>query len=46
MRMDMDVDRCGRRWSEHGGTVDDSARLQVCLDLEIFVQVYAVTIYY
>ena len=37
---------CRWMWSEHGGTVDDSARLQVCLDLEIFVRVYAATIYY
>ena len=45
---DVDADGCGCRWmwSEHGGTVDDSARLQVCLDLEIFVQVYPATIYY
>ena len=37
-RTDVDTDGCrhGWMWSEHGGTVDDSARLQVCLDLEIF----------
>ena len=29
-----------------GGTVDDSARVQVSLDLEIFVRVYAATIHY
>ena len=32
-------------WSEHGGTVDDSARVQVSLDLEIFVRVYTATIH-
>ena len=37
---------CGWMWSEHGGMVDDSAHVQVSLDLEIFVQVYAATIHY
>ena len=48
MLMVVDADGCGHgwMWSEHSGTVDDSACVQVSLDLEIFVRVYAATIHY
>ena len=48
--MDIDMDGCGRRWMWMWMDVEVARlmthHIQVCLDLEIFGQVYTATIHY